>query len=56
MANSSLTQNQFTPEEQARIDAALKEYKEKVRQDEIDVAIRNQIFAYQSQQPGYRYC
>ena len=56
MSNSSSATVQFTPEEQARIDAAVKEYQDKVKQAEIEAAIRNKILDAQSQQPGYRYC
>lgn len=48
--------NNFTPEEQARIDAEVKAYQDKCRQAEIDAAIRNQILDAERQQPGKKYC
>ena len=45
--------NTFTAEEQAKIDAEVKAAQEKARQAEIDAAIRNKILDDQRSQPGY---
>lgn len=46
------TTSQFTPEEQARIDAAVKNYQDRSKQAEIDAAIRNKIMDEERKQPG----
>jgi len=53
--NVTNNSSKFTPEEQARIDAEVKAYQEKVRQAEIEAAIRNKILDEQSKKPGYQY-
>jgi len=45
----------FTKEEEAKIQAAVKEYQDKARQEEIEVEIRNRILDAQNSQPGHRY-
>ena len=45
----------FTPEEEARIQAEVKAYQDKVRQAEIDAEIRNRILDAERQQPGKKY-
>lgn len=52
MSSKSTT---FTPEEQAKIDAEVKAYQERVKQDQIDAVIRNKILDDQRKQPGYKY-
>ena len=42
----------FTPEELARIAAAVKEHNEKVRKEQIDAEIRNRILDAERKQPG----
>ncbi len=50
MANNTST---FSPEEQAKIDKAVKESQEKARQAEIEAAARNAFLDAQRKQPGY---
>lgn len=42
----------LTPTEQAAIDKAVKEHQEKVKQAELDAAIRNAILDAERKQPG----
>jgi len=56
MANkNNKNKSGFTAEEQARIDAEVKAYQEKVRQAEIEAEIRNRTLDQIHSQPGYRY-
>ena len=53
MATTATTQTSaLSTEEQAKIDAAVKEYQEKANQDVIDAVIRNAILDEQRKQPG----
>ena len=45
----------FTPEEEKRIQEAVKADQERIRQDLIDAEIRNRILDAQRGQPGYKY-
>lgn len=47
--------NKFTPEEEARIQAQIKEMQEKQRQAEIEAEARNRLLDEQRKQPGYKY-
>ena len=46
---------QFTPEEEKRIQEAVKADEERRRQDLIEAEIRNRILDAQRGQPGYKY-
>ena len=53
MATTATTQpSGITAEEQAKIDAAVKEYQEKAKQDVIDAVIRNAVLDAERKQPG----
>lgn len=45
-------QAKFSPEEEKRIQEAIKEYNERIRQAEIDAEIRNRILDAERKQPG----
>lgn len=57
MSNSSTPKdkNNFTPEEQALIEAAVKEQDKKLRDAEIETAIQNRIMDENRDKPGYKY-
>ena len=46
---------QFTPEEEKKIQEAVKAQEEKARQAEIDAEIRNRLLDAQRGKPGYNY-
>lgn len=46
------TTTQFTPEEEAKIQAEVKAQQDKARQAEIDAEIRNRYLDAERQQPG----
>jgi uncharacterized protein YfcZ (UPF0381/DUF406 family) len=52
---STSTTPKFTPEEQARIDKELAEYKKKARQAEVDAYIINKQLDEERKQPGKKY-
>jgi len=49
------TNKQFTPEEEKKIQDAVKQQEDKARQAEIDAEIRNRILDEQRGKPGYNY-
>lgn len=52
---TTVKQPQFTPEEEKRIQEAVKAEQERIRQDMIEAEIRNRILDAQRGQPGYNY-
>lgn len=47
--------NNFTPEEELRIQNEIKMYQEKAREAEIQAEIRNRILDAERQEPGKRF-
>ena len=45
----------FTAEEEARIQAAVKEQQDKIREAEIQAEIQNRLMDAQRKKPGYKY-
>lgn len=46
---------EFTPEEEQRIQASVQSNLDRAREAEIDAEIRNRTMDAQRQQPGYKY-
>lgn len=55
MADNYNTNSTFTAEEEARIQAEVEAYQQKVREAEIEAAARNRILDEEHKQPGKRY-
>ena len=55
MADNYSTNSTFTAEEEARIQAEVEAYQQKVREAEIEAAARNRILDEEHKQPGKRY-
>ena len=47
--------NNFTKEEEERIQAAVKAQQDKIREAEIEMEIRNRVLDEQRKKPGYKY-
>ena len=54
-SNMSDNKNNFTKEEEERIQAALKAQQDKIREAEIEMEILNRVLDEQRKKPGYKY-